>query len=278
MAERVSYLRTAAVMFTEKPLAGHGWGEFFYRHMQLKDTDSNESAHDPHNVVASFAVHTGVLGGILAFAAFVFPLWMLWKRRRTLDLLTNLCLWGCVGSFIHALQDINLQSPAPICALMLLLAVNQSNSSDAADVPGKLKYALLIFFVMLGAVSCIGNWQYTQGDIAMSKLEECCRPPTKEKLHLSTPYNVEKRFREVNALRPAHPFAFSLAGAFFLAGYDVEKAEFYYSRALKLDPRRPGVLRKLADICELKGDAKQSEKLRERARELFPSNPEYRTK
>ena len=278
MAERVSYLRSASVMAAEKPLSGHGWGEFFYRHMQLKDTSSNESAHDPHNVVVSFAVHTGIIGGIFALAAFLLPLWNLWKKREELDLLTTLCLWGAAAGFIHALQDINLQSSAVIGVLMLILLVNQSDPQDAPVVKPAAKYSILFYMLVLGAVSFAGNLKYTKGDAALSMLEECCRPSVKEKFYLATPYNVEKYLKIVNELRPEHPFARNLAGAFFFARNDIARAEKYYRESLKLDSRRPGVMMKLADICEMQGNTAEAEKLRLKAHKLFPSNPEYRPK
>jgi O-antigen ligase len=278
MAERVSYLRTAAVMISEKPLTGFGWGEFFYRHMQLKDTNSNESAHDPHNIVASFAVHTGVFGGLLVLAAFLLPLWNLWKKRNSSDMLTNCCLWGGVAGFLHALQDINLQSPAVICVLMLILLVNQDNAQEEKNVSNLLRYSCLLYMFVLGTVSLVGNWNYTRGDAAMSMLEECCRPSVKEKLYLATPHNVEKSLNAVNVLRPKHPFANSLAAAFFSAAGNSSKAEKLYLTSLALDSRRPGVLMSLADIYEKKGNITDAEKLRDKARKLFPSNPEYKNK
>ena len=275
MAERVSYLRTSAVMISEKPLAGHGWGEFFYRHMQLKDTTSNESAHDPHNIVVSFAVHAGIPAGILILAAFLLPIWNLWRRRESLDLLETLSLWGCVAAFIHALQDINHQSPAVIAVLMLILLVNQKNDQESPEFKRLFKWSIMLFLTLLGTSSALLNWQYTRGDAALSHLEECCRPSVKEKLHLSTPYNVEKALAGVNTLRPHHPFANSLAGTFFFVRNDFGRAEKYYLKSLELDRRRPGTLRKLADIIEQRGEHEKAHALRKRAEKLFPSNPEY---
>lgn len=276
MAERVSYLRTSAVMLSEKPLSGHGWGEFFYRHMQLKNTTSNESAHDPHNVVISFAVHAGGFAGLAVLAAFCFPLWMLWKRRENLDTVSAFSLWGCVSAFLHALQDINHQSPAVIAALMVILMVNQKRDDrEFQEISRTLKYSVVIFCTTLGISSFVFNWQYTRGDAALSFLEECCHPSVKEKIFLSTPYNVEKALERVNHLRPHHPFAYNLAGAYFFLHGDLTRAEKYYHKSLVLDSRRPGVLRKVADILEQKGESEKAKSLRTKARELFPSNPEY---
>ena len=42
--------------------------EFFYRHMELKTTGTDEAAHDPHDIAATFAVHCGIPCGLLALA------------------------------------------------------------------------------------------------------------------------------------------------------------------------------------------------------------------
>ena len=276
MAERVSYLKSSCIMLAEKPLSGHGWGEFFYRHMQLKTTSSNESAHDPHNVVANFAVHTGVFGGLLALAAFIVPLINLWRRRSKLDTLDTLAFWGAVAGFIHALQDINLQSPAVISTLMLLLLITQENREESREISRKYRCAAVIFMVSLGSISCVTNWIYTRGDAALNALEECCRPPVKEKFHLATPRNVERTLAEVNRLRPEHPFAFNLAAKFYAAYGNYSKAQEYFQKAAALENyRRPGPLAELAKIYSMQGKEDEAAKLRIRAHKLFPTNPEY---
>ena len=100
----------------------------------------------------------------------------------------------------------------------------------------------------------------------------------REKFYLSTPRNVEKYLRLTDSLRKEHPFASNLAGAFFFARHDIDRAEKLYRKSLKLDSRRPGVLSKLADICEMQGRSAEAEKLRIQSHKLFPSNPEYRLK
>ena len=126
--------------------------------------------------------------------------------------------------------------------------------------------------------SATANWIYLRADAALNHLEECCSPPVREKFYLSTPGNVRRAADRVQQLRPEHPFALSSAGSYFMALRDYETAEKYFNDSLKLDPRRPGVLRKLADIAEIKGDTAKAEELRLKAHKLFPSNPEYKLK
>lgn len=278
MGERAGYMKTSLVMLCEKPLAGHGWGEFFYRHMELKTTSSNESAHNPHNIIADFAVHTGGIAGVIALSAFIYFIFKLWKRRDEAGLLEYACLWGSIAGFIHCLGDINTQSPAVISVLLIAILVCQSDPEESREFSGKVTLALKPVIILTAAGSIYGNYLYLKGDAALNRLEERCSPPVKEKFYLSTPGNVRRALDNVNKLRPDHPFAYGNAANYFMAHRDLDTAEKYYLAALKLDPRRPGTLRKLADIAEAKGDALRAKELRERAHKLFPSNPEYQLK
>ncbi|MBR2632972.1 MAG: O-antigen ligase family protein [Lentisphaeria bacterium] len=278
MAERVSYLNSSLVMLRERPLSGHGWGEFFYRHMELKNTNSNESAHDPHNAPVSFAVHTGIFGGLLFLAAFLIPLWNLWKRRDELSLIDQAVLWGGIAGFLHMLSDINLQSPAVICIAMLIITVTQKNDGEKPVLHTIFRYLFAAMLAVVGAVSVYGSTQYTRGDVALSCLEDCVNPQTSDKFHLATPYNVERHLKNVNSLRPDHPFALNLAASFYLAHRNFDRAEQLFLESLALDKRRPGVLMKLSSIAEQKGDIQKAQELKNQAIKLFPSNPDYRKK
>ncbi len=278
MGERVSYINTSLIMLCEKPLSGHGWGEFFYRHMELKNTSSNESAHNPHNTIADFAIHTGFAAGVIALFTFLYPLFKLWKRREELDELEYAILWGGTAAFLHSLTDINTQSPAVISSLLIALLVCQRSSEENRETARVRNILFAVTAAAIAITSLTANWIYLKGDAALNHLEECCSPPVREKFHLSTPGNVRRAIEQVQKLRPDHPFAFSNGGNYFMAHRDYETAEMYFNNSLKLDPRRPGVLRKLADIAELKGDAAKAQELRLKAHKLFPSNPEYKLK
>ena len=124
-SERVDYMRTTAIMLPEKPLSGHGWGGFFYRHMKEKTTSTDESAHDPHNIFASFILHAGIPAGVLASAAFCFPLIVLFCRRKEFSLEDKAVFWGCVGFTLHCCCDINMQVPACLAGagMLFIMAV-----------------------------------------------------------------------------------------------------------------------------------------------------------
>ena len=144
MAERVDYLRSSVKMIAEKPLAGHGWGGFFYRHMELKTTGTDESAHDPHNLVMAFASQTGVIGGAVALAAVLLPLFWLGRRifrrggeetpEEGADGFARAVFWGECAFLLHAHMDVDLQIPASMAAAgaMLVAALPEASAQMAA--------------------------------------------------------------------------------------------------------------------------------------------------
>lgn len=150
MEERVDYLRTSFRMVLEHPLTGHGWGGFFYRHMQLKSSDTDESAHDPHNLIASFATQAGIPAGLLAAAAFLYPLWLLGKRVRRLrrepgrsrDWFPEMAFWGEIAFLLHALMDVDLAIPANMAAAgMVVVAALTEPVPGLPPAPGKSEAA-----------------------------------------------------------------------------------------------------------------------------------------
>ena len=208
----------------------------------------------------------------------MYPIIKLWKRREELDAVQYACLWGGIAGFLHALSDVNSQSPAVMSALLLVLLISQSESEKSKAFQPVVSLSVKAVIAIIAIFSISTNYIYLKGDVALSHLEECCSPPVKEKFYLSTPGNVLNAVKRVNELRKDHPFAYCNAANYFFAYKDYDTAENYYNQALKLDPRRPGTLRKLADIAEYRGDTAKAEELRKRAYKLFPSNPEYQFK
>ena len=167
MAERVDYLRSSVKMIAEKPLAGHGWGGFFYRHMELKTTGTDESAHDPHNLVMAFASQTGVIGGAVALAAVLLPLFWLGRRifrrggeetpEEGADGFARAVFWGECAFLLHAHMDVDLQIPASMAAAgaMLVAALPEASAQMAAR--GRRRWLLVAAGMLLAAVAAIGG-------------------------------------------------------------------------------------------------------------------------
>ena len=273
--ERVDYMRTTAIMLPEKPLAGHGWGGFFYRHMKEKTTSTDESAHDPHNIFASFILHSGLPAGLLASAAFCFPLIVLFRRRKTFSLSDTAVFWGCLAFTLHCCCDINMQVPACLAgAGLLFLAAVPGEKISGMKTFRAVPLLLFALLVGLGIFSMKLNRTVLAGDVAYTHFLDLLQtppgnvPPSEQQ--------IIQQFQKVEKLRPSHPFACNTLGDYYSSKGDFHKAEQLYLESLKRDARRPAVYMRLAMIALQKFEQEQAEELRKKAHALFPTHPKYK--
>ncbi|MBR7104308.1 MAG: O-antigen ligase family protein [Lentisphaeria bacterium] len=274
LSERADYMRTAAIMAPRTPLAGYGWGAFFYRHMKEKTTSTDESAHDPHNIFASFILHGGFPAGLAASAALLFPLILLFLRLKKLDERNKAILWGCFAFTLHCCCDINMQIPACLaaCGLMMICAVPEENYRALSPAP-LLKIPV---FLLLAAAACSSfycNRKWLQGEIAYAHFNDMIHTSPDK---IPPEETVIRQFLKVETLRRNHPFAANMLGDYFAAKHDLLRAEQLYHKALALDPARPAIYMKLAKINETLGRLQQAEEFRKKAHELFPTHPGYK--
>lgn len=275
MAERADYLRSCALMTAEKPLAGHGWGEFFYRHMQLKQSSTDESARDPHNIVATFAVHCGIPAGMLAVVIGVVPLVGLWRRRR--DGLSEAALWGGVAFLFHSLMEINLQVPGIMASAgaLFLIGLAAPVEHEPAPSPRAGRLVAAAFVLMMAVGSLWGSWRWVQGEVAFARFYDLLMPGSAEEASRVTPAAIERAYRRVTAYRPGLAAARELAGDYEMARGDLVAAEARYQEARRINPRRPAVYRRMAMLEVRRGNREAAREYIGKAHELFPRNPAY---
>lgn len=286
MAERVDYLRSSVKMIAEKPLAGHGWGGFFYRHMELKTTGTDESAHDPHNLVMAFASQTGVIGGAMALAAVLLPLFWLGRRifrrggeetpEEGADGFARAVFWGECAFLLHAHMDVDLQIPASMAAAgaMLVAALPEASAQMAAR--GRRRWLLVAAGMLLAAVAAMGNILWLRAEMAYDRLLTQARPQSaQDRLRPVSDAEVVKALREAVALRPGSPFPWEIAGDYFWSRRDGAMAEKCYREAARCTPDRPSLYRRFFDLEMARGNRAAAAKHLRRMLELFPSNPKY---
>ena len=274
LSERADYMRTSAIMLPEKPLAGHGWGGFFYRHMKEKTTSTDESAHDPHNVFVSFVLHAGVPAGILAGAAFLFPLIVLFRRRKSFSLEEKCIFWGCTAFTLHCCCDINMQVPACLAGagMLFLLAVPDEKIKLPA-APFAAKIVLFALLACLGVFSLYRNNVLLKGDAAFTRFADSLQIP---QAGVYDEQQILRHWQEVENLRKTHPFACNMLGDYFMAKGDLFRAEQLYNESFKRDPRRPAVYMRFAEIALRRFDFAKAEEFRKKAHSLFPTHPKYK--
>lgn len=286
MAERVDYLRSSVKMIAEKPLAGHGWGGFFYRHMELKTTGTDESAHDPHNLVMAFASQTGVIGGAVALAAVLLPLFWLGRRifrrggeetpEEGADGFARAVFWGECAFLLHAHMDVDLQIPASMAAAgaMLVAALPEAAAQMAAR--GRRRWLLVAAGMLLAPVAAMGNIHWLRAEMAYDRLITLARPQSaQDRLRPVSDAEVVKALREAVALRPGSPFPWEIAGDYFWSRRDGAMAEKCYREAARCTPDRASLYRRFFELEMARGNRAAAAKHLRRMLELFPSNPKY---
>lgn len=282
VAERVDYLKTSFTMVMEKPLAGHGWGGFFYRHMQLKTTGTDEAAHDPHNIVAAFATQAGIPAGLLVAFALLYPLAALGRRifRKEADGFAVAIFWGEVAFLLHALMDVDLQIPACMAlagGLLIAALVTPRTADDAASAVGSKKRLLwLLPGVLLGVAALGGSWYTLRAELAYDGLMKYLQPQTPGDLELRvTPEKVERALHDAVAARPYSPFPWESAGDFYLMRRDYRSAERCFAEAQKRTMARPSTYERLSRIERVRDNRRRAGELLLEACRRFPGNPKY---
>ena len=275
-SERLDYLRTAAIMSTEKPLTGGGWGEFFHRHMKLKTTKSDESARSPHNMAASFAAQAGIPAGVLVLCAAGVLLWELF-RRKSEDPLCKAGRWGIAAFLLHSAMEINDAIPASmICCVAGAFALMPGEENSAEAEKRELFFAWGLRAAAL-AVACAGfytSFNWVRGEAAMEKLELAMRPRNVQKdFRPANPSQLMELLRQVEEFRPRSPYPCEMVGEFLLYQGELETARSLFEKSCALVPGRPAAHRRLAMAAAFRGDMEQAKKHLAQARALFPADP-----
>lgn len=154
--------------------------------MQLKTTDSDESAHDPHNLAASFAAQAGAAGLAVVLAAILYPMFLIGRRvlgRKPEEGEWPLfaLFWGEVAFFLHAMMEINLQIPATmaVAGAGLVSALIAPERREASATPAaRLGRAALPVLAALAALWL--NFRWIDAELKFDRLLAYARPMSAE--------------------------------------------------------------------------------------------------
>jgi len=275
IGERADYWRTCAILCKEYPLAGAGWGEFFHTHMQIKVSNVDESARDPHNIVAAFAAQCGIPMGLVMLAVLLYPLVLLWKHRFEQNLPCAV-FWSGVIFTLHSLIDCDWQSPAMIAVMGVLYACAlirpDMENENVKPLPAYIHNGILALCAACGVVI---SYFYLAGDYALSQLQDKVNPPSVEIHAAMGRYTVEELVANAAEYRPGSAVIYMYAGDWYLQHRNLFQAEKYFLQALEVAPSRPGAYARLAQIELLRGNREKAEALQLEAHRLFPKSPDY---
>jgi hypothetical protein len=241
--------------------------------MKEKTASTDESAHDPHHIFASFILHAGIPAGVLAGAAFVFPLIVLFRRRKTFSFEDKCIFRGCATFTLHCCCDINMQVPACLAGagMLFLLAVPDEKIKLPA-APFAAKILLFVLLASLGVFSLHKSNILLKGDVAFTRFADALHTPQE----MFNEQLIVRYWQEVENLRKTHPFACNMLGDYFMAKGDLFRAEQLYNESLRRDPNRPAVYMRFAEIALRRFDFEKAEMFRKKAHALFPTHPKYK--
>jgi tetratricopeptide (TPR) repeat protein len=239
--------------------------------MEIKLSSTDEAARDPHNVVAAFAGQCGIPAGLLMAAALIYPLMLLWKHRFDRS-------WQCAvfwsGLFftLHILMDCDFHIPAIMAGILLLyFSALPPPCGELSRKSGWMLPLFAGFAILAGA----GNIYFLRGEIKLAEFTDFLNPGDVNTRSRYAGVSMEKVESDAAQARPGLALIPELAGDYFFANGDLERAHERYLKALMLNPRRPGIYRRLARLACRKGNFDDGVKLLKKAHGLFPRNPKY---
>ena len=266
MAERADYLRSCAVLTAENPFCGSGWGAFFYRHMEIKLSATDEAARDPHNTIAAFAAQSGIFAALAVTVILLAPLAMLWKER--FSGFRGAVFWSGLLFTLHSLMDCDIHIPGQMFFAAMIYA-----AALAEKLPERSRFPIhpvLFPALLLAVLSFAVNAQWLEGEKALAALTEKIHPSSQLNAARYSGKSVADLMEDAAALRPSSALIPEMAGDWHSNRGDFLSAEKYYRRALELNPRRPGIYIRMANIENLRGARKEAETYLSEAARRFP--------
>lgn len=150
---RLQYYQGALQMFKERPLTGLGLGEFFPNYMRVKHLTAEET-RDPHNFLLGMMAQCGVIGGLTALSALIFPFVLALKGKITnstpqAEALLPAILSGLSAWSIHTLFEFNELIPGTffIVGWFICLAL-PAPSKDAPRLPAWTRIPAIILAII----------------------------------------------------------------------------------------------------------------------------------
>ena len=285
MKVRVDYIWISLKLLCMHPFCGTGWGDFFYDYMKLKTIQSYEAPHTPHNLFLAMGGQAGILAMLASIGALFYPFLLGAKKVRLLisehDYVQEevALLFGLTAFLFHSMMDINLQIPgiiATAAAITLLLVKPAENKAESSKAPRRIAAYLIALIVAAGSMA--GGWHLLSSEYVFSQLTDICdlKKKTPEQILTTSPEDVYQKLEAAVKARPYSPFPYSTAGAFYMGTRRLDRAEFYYKKALELAPDCAAYYFRLYTIQNFQGRREEAKKNLRKAHELFPNHPKYK--
>ena len=291
---RIDYLLRSAEIFAAHPFAGSGWGDFFHDYMRLKQVFHKEAPHMPHNIIMSFASQTGLIGLLTIICALLYPLWhgarqLLNQHLPMPKIFTNrnaMLILGLTAWTLHAMADINLQIPATMATMILMVMLltipgseSQRDSSEQkiATLPRVQTWAWKGTAIILAAASIYGGLHMIRFDYAMTKLIQATDigSRTQEQFFRIAPDKIVADLEQCNRIAPYSPYPYRVTASFMAQRGYLKRAEQLYLEAIKRSPERPSFYFQLYLLNRVAHNRPRAIKYLTKAIKMFPKNERY---
>ena len=262
---RLIYYATAVRIFIMHPFAGAGLGEFFPWYVRLKPIEA-EITRDPHNMLLSFAVQTGVFGAIVAAAILLVPWAVMTFRAKSLEdnklqisAASALAAWT-----VHSMFQFNEIFPATLflasASAVFIIAPKESD----AEQNRKAAIAVRAVAIVCGAI-CLFAFMRMPGErlLRQGEIAEASAPGS------GLPSYVTAMVSLPHAIMPPRA-SFDI----YYAKGDWSKAADTAAELVRRSPHRASSHNKLALAQLAMNRLDDAEKSLAAAIEWYPSSPD----
>ncbi len=263
--ERLGYAKSSLIMMYNHIFLGSGWGDFMVDNQKYRFIISNEAARDPHNIFLSFGSSAGIFAFLIIVGCFLVPIVALTiKYYRSRNIKDGVILFSLIAFTIHTMLDVDYQIPA-IFALIgaILITLNLDEEKVITE-----KIPLKIFLLIIG-FSAFGLAYYNT--LAEKKYDDFLMSIQNR----ASIYEVEKKYKEVEKIKPYSPFHKINMYKYLLYIYRnplmAKKALPYLEKAIEKSPERSGYYKYLSEYySNIEKDMEKSQKYLKKSIELAP--------
>ena len=270
---RLDYDLAALKMMLSHPLAGTGWGDFFYEYPALKLLCNDELPRSPHNFPLLMGSQCGIFSFLAAIALLALPLFAGFRkliREQKTDLYFASVLAALAVLSINSLMEVGAEVPGYAATLFLLgmIVLHDAQPEENAR-PFSLKIFLILCVTALFTVT-YAAWELRK-EYLFAKYADIAG------LWADPARSSDGQKEYTAALKAAEdsPFVRAMRIRDLLRQGRTAEAEKLLDAALLLAPQDSSLYRlKYRLLRHRAASAEECEKVKEQILTLDPGNPE----
>lgn len=270
--------KEAAAAFSDRPIGGWGAGSFPVLHLMYRH--NTLPVQQPHNVPLQFLAETGIVGALLAIAAYVLLLRAAASsarnRPRGTRRLLAAALLGAIAAYgIHCLYDWDWNIPAVTLPALVFIGVlagaasgpRHAGSFGAVGAPARLLSTALLSLWLCAFVLSAAFPSLAASDANSALVQAASGAPGALR-------SAEASARSASTLDPLSDAGPRAQATVALHRGQVARARAYLSEAVGRDPSDGQAWEELAFVYSLLGEDRDARIAAQRVVALDPRGPE----